>query len=74
MKKKSIGTPPQVTATAQVSCTVDHNIDFPSIYDVDNIYVSNNQTVPVMNNSIYHPASDGLDMKPAAIKTTRCST
>ena len=68
MKKKSIATPPQVTAMAHVSHPVDHNINFPTIYDVDNIDVSNNLTVPVMNDSIYHPASDGLDVKPPTIK------
>ena len=42
VKKKSIATPAQVTATVQVIHPVDHNVDFPSIYNVDNIDVSNN--------------------------------
>ena len=57
-----------MTATAQVSHPVDHNIDFPSIYNVDNVDVSNNWTVPVMSDSTNHPASDKLHMKPHAIK------
>ena len=68
VKKKNIAAQPLVTATVQVIHLVDHNIDFPSIYDVDNVDVSNNQTVTVMNNSIYHPASDELCVKPHAIK------
>ena len=68
MKKKSIAIPPQVTASAKASHPVEYNIDFLSIDDVDNIDVSNNQTVPVINDSTYHSASDGLDVKPPAMK------
>ena len=41
VKKKSIATPSQVTAAVRdkVTCRVDHNVDFLSIYDVDNMDV-----------------------------------
>ena len=64
MKKKCIATQPQVTPTAKVSHPVQHNVDFLSIDNDDDIDASNNQTLPVLNDSSYHPASDGLDMKP----------
>ena len=35
---------------------VDHNVDFPSIYDVEELDVSNNQTITAVNESAYNPA------------------
>ena len=70
VKKKSIAMPPQVTAAVQAICPVDHTVDFLS---VDNIDVSNNQTITVVNDSMYHPASEELHVKPPATKKG-CST
>ena len=47
---------------------VDHNVDFPSIYDVDEMDDSNNQTITAVKNSTYHPASEELDVKSPATK------
>ena len=66
VKKKSTATPPQVIATVKVIHQDDHNVDLLSIYDVDNIDVSNNQTITTVNNSTYHPPSEELHMKPPA--------
>ena len=47
---------------------VDHNVDFPSIYDVEDMDVSNNQTIIAVNESTYNPTIQELDVKPPATK------
>ena len=48
---------------------VDHSVDFPSTYDVEELTLSNNCTITPFNESAYHPADEDLDVKlPATMK------
>ena len=47
---------------------VDHNVDYPSIYDVDKMDASNNQTITAVKDSTYHPAIEELEVKPPTTK------
>ena len=69
VKEKSIATPHQVASAVRekVIWGVDHNVDFPSVYDVDEMDFSNNQTITAVKDSTY-PASEELDLKPPATK------
>ena len=57
VKEKSMATPHQAASAVRekVICGVDHSVDLPSIYDVDEMGVSNNQTITAVNESAYHP-------------------
>ena len=48
---------------------VDHGVELPSIYDVEEYNVSNNCTIAAVNESAYNPTVEELDVKlPATMK------
>ena len=48
---------------------VDHSVDLPSTYDVEEFGVSNSHTISAFNESAYHPTVEELDVKlPASMK------
>ena len=47
---------------------VDHGLDFPSIYDIEEWDVANNWTITAVNESAYNPAIEELDVKVPATK------
>ena len=48
---------------------VDHSVDLPSTYDVEELGVSNSHTISAFNESAYHPTVEELDVKlPASMK------
>ena len=47
---------------------VHHSVDFPSIYDIEDMDVSNNQKIKAVNESAYNPAIEELDVKLPATK------
>ena len=67
MKEKSTATT-QLAASAlreKVIPGVDHSVDFPSAYDVEELDLSNNHTITAFNKSVYQE----LDAKlPATMK------
>ena len=42
---------------------VDHSVDFPSTYDVEELDLSNNPTITAFNESANHPMDEDSDMK-----------
>ena len=49
---------------------VDHSVDFPSTYEVEELDLSHNPTITADNNSTCHPANEDLDVKlPVTTKT-----
>ena len=47
---------------------VDHSVDFPSFYDVEELDVSYNWTITAVNESAYNPTIEELDVKLPATK------
>ena len=48
---------------------VDHIVDFPPTYDVEELDLSHNPTITADNNSAYHPTDEDLDVKlPSTMK------
>ena len=70
VKEKSIAMPHQASSAVRekVIHGVDHNADFPSTYDVDEMDVSNNLTITAVKDSMYHAAIEELEVKPPATK------
>ena len=66
VKGKSITTPHQVASAVRekVIHGVHHNVDFPSMNDVDEMDVF----ITAVTDSTYHPAGEDLDVKPQATK------
>ena len=49
---------------------VDHSVDFPSTYEVEELDLSHNPTITADNNSACNPAGEDLDVKlPVTTKT-----
>ena len=65
MKEKSIATPHKaaLAVRGKVIPGVDHSVDFPSIYDIEDMDVSNNWTTTAVNESAYNAATEELDVK-----------
>ena len=71
VKKKSTATMQTAPSALRekVIPGVDHSVDFPSTYDVEELDVSNNHITTAFNESAYHPAVEELDVKlPATMK------
>ena len=48
---------------------VDHSVDFPSTYDVEELDLPHNPTITADNESAYHPTDKDLNVKlPATMK------
>ena len=70
MKEKSIATLHKAASALRekVIPGVDHSVDFPSIYDVEELDVSNNRTITAVHESAYNPAIEELDERLPATK------
>ena len=70
VKEKSIATlyEAALALREKVIPGVDNCVDIPSIYDIEEWDISNNQTMTAVNESVYNPVIEELDVKLPATK------